>query len=107
MWPHFLRHIVATLAPAWEAQALRSRAASAGVSSEVAAGEAAVDARIDSDDDGEEDDQVTAILQERELRDVTRSLSDLLVLIFNPRQHLGAGASTQPGGPRAGCRGIR
>ena len=85
IWPPFLHHVAATLSPAWEAHAARS------VANGAVEGAADRPAATDVDgEDGDGEDQSDDILHERELRDASRSLADVLVLIFSPRQHLGA-----------------
>ena len=76
LWPALLRHLTAHLSQAWAEYAQRS---APGVG---ATGEA-------TEHDSDDEDQSDAIIQERELRDLTRTWADLMVLIFHPHQQLG------------------
>jgi len=77
LWPALLQHLTAHLSEAWAEYAQRS-APGVGATSEA------------TEHDSDDEDPSDAIIQERELRDLTRTWADLMVLIFHPHQQLGA-----------------
>jgi hypothetical protein len=114
LWPPLLGHVTLTLAAAWDAHGRVAPAAAwmGGVGAEATmsdgeepeedgadaegsqsgsdADEAADLGGPEGNDDGGGAAVQAAIVAERETRDLSRAFVDLLVLVFCPRQHLGA-----------------